>query len=58
LCELGFSALLDINSKKRERLKTFDDEMPVCLKFVPLFKINAGCTSPVFYVKGAGCAIN
>ena len=31
LCELGFSALVNIKNKKRERLKTIDDEMRVCL---------------------------
>lgn len=31
LCELGFSALVNIKTKKRERLKTLENEMRVCL---------------------------
>ena len=31
LCEFGFSALIEIKSKKRQRLLAIDDEMRVCL---------------------------
>jgi len=31
LCELGFSTLHNIKSKKRERLCCIEDEMRVCL---------------------------
>lgn len=34
LCELGFSVLTEIKSKKRERLQTLDEEMRVCLSTI------------------------
>lgn len=34
LCELGFSALTEIKSKKRERLLMVDQEMRVCLSLI------------------------
>jgi len=34
LCELGFSALTEIKSKKRERLQIVDQEMRVCLSAI------------------------
>lgn len=34
LCELGFSALAEIKSKKRERLLMIDEEMRVCLSTI------------------------
>ena len=34
LCELGFSALANIKTNKRERLKTLEEEMRVCLSTI------------------------
>ena len=33
-CELGFSALANIKTNKRERLKTLEEEMRVCLSTI------------------------
>lgn len=42
LCELGFSALTEIKSKKRERLQMIDQEMRVCLSTIEP-RINLIC---------------
>ena len=40
LCELGFSALLDIKTKQRNRLDTIDDMRVALSKPIPQFLVE------------------